>query len=215
MQIVTSDASVMDLYRALVAVVSPRPIAWVTTVDELGRVNLAPYSFFNVFGANPPVVVFSATLRRDGSPKDSLRNVETTGQFVLNAATESLADAVNLTGLELPHGQSEAELAGLTLTPSELVLPPRVVESPVHLECELLEIRRYGEGAVATNLVIGQVRLIHIDDAVLDAQGQVDPEKLRTIGRLGGDWYCRTTDRFALARPQVPRPATGDGAAKG
>src|SRR6201982_476348 len=107
-----ASTDVVAVYRALVSVVVPRPIAWVTTVDQKGSVNLAPFSFFNAFGANPPVVVFSPTLRRDGSKKDTLRNLEATGEFVLNAAVESLAEKMNLCSKELPYGQSEAELAG-------------------------------------------------------------------------------------------------------
>src|ERR1700726_627829 len=121
-----SSADVVTVYRALVGVVTPRPIAWVTSVDPEGRVNLAPFSFFNAFGANPPVVVFSPTLRRDGTKKDTLRNVETTGEFVLNAAVESLAQQINLSSKELTHGDSEVELTGLHLLPSLKVKPPRV-----------------------------------------------------------------------------------------
>src|SRR6516162_9458963 len=118
MVIDVSSADVLSVYQALVGVVTPRPIAWVTTLDAEGRVNLAPFSFFNAFGANPPVVVFSPTLRRDGSRKDTLRNVEATGEFVLNAAVESLAEKMNLCSKELPYGESEAALAGLSLLPS-------------------------------------------------------------------------------------------------
>src|SRR6476469_1429723 len=132
-----STADVVSVYQALVGVVAPRPIAWVTTVDPEGRVNLAPFSFFNAFGANPPIVVFSPTLRRDGSKKDTLKNVEATGEFVINAAVASLAEALNQTSAELPSGESEAELAGLRLIPSELVRPPRVADSPVQMECKV------------------------------------------------------------------------------
>src|SRR5437763_3915075 len=121
----------------LVDVVTPRPIAWVTSVDPEGRVNLAPFSFFNAFGANPPVVVFSPTLRRDATRKDTLRNVEATGEFVLNAAVESLAEQVNLSSKELPYGQSEVELTGLTLLPSLKVKPPRLPATPVTMECRV------------------------------------------------------------------------------
>src|SRR3954452_4142325 len=124
-----STADVVSVYQALVGVVTPRPIAWVTTVDVEGRVNLAPFSFFNAFGANPPVVVFSPTLRRDGSRKDTLRNVEATGEFVLNAAVETLAEQVNLSSKELPFGESEVELTGLTLKPSVKVRPPGLAET--------------------------------------------------------------------------------------
>jgi flavin reductase (DIM6/NTAB) family NADH-FMN oxidoreductase RutF len=196
-----STADVVSVYRALVGVVNPRPIAWVTSVDAEGRVNLAPFSFFNAFGANPPVVVFSPTNRRDGSKKDTLLNLEAVPEFVLNAAVEDLAAPMNATAKELPRGQSEAELAGLELVPSTKVRPPRVAASPVHLECRVRQIIPVGEGAIAANLVIGEVLLMHIDDAVLDPDGHVDPRKLRTIARLGGDFYCRSTDLFEMERP--------------
>ncbi len=202
MDIDVASANVVDLYHMLLGIVTPRPIAWVTSLDAEGRVNLAPFSFFNVFGANPPVVVFSPTLRRDGTPKDTLKNVESTGEFVVNAAVESLAEAVNRTSKELPHGESEAELAGLALVPSRLVKPPRVAASPAHLECRLLQIVSVGDGPISANLVIGEALAIHVEDAVLDASGRVDPRKLQTIARLGGDWYCRTTDLFQMSRPQ-------------
>jgi flavin reductase (DIM6/NTAB) family NADH-FMN oxidoreductase RutF len=197
-----SESNVQDVYQLLVGIVTPRPIAWVTSIDPSGQVNLAPFSFFNAFGANPPVVVFSPTLRRDGSKKDTLRNVEATGEFVLNAAVESLAQQVNESSRELPYGESEVELAGLSLRPSLRVKPPRIAESPTHLECKLLQIVPIGTGPLAGNLVIGEVVTIHVDDAVLDEQARVDPRKLKTIARLGGDNYCRTSDLFQMRRPQ-------------
>jgi flavin reductase (DIM6/NTAB) family NADH-FMN oxidoreductase RutF len=196
-----STSDVVTVYRALVGVVTPRPIAWVTTIDGQGRVNLAPFSFFNAFGANPPVVVFSPTLRRDGTRKDTLKNLDAVGEFVLNSAVESLAEKMNATSKELPPGQNEADFAGLTLESSSKVRPPRVAESPVHLECRVCQIMSIGDGPIAANLVIGEVLLIHVADAVLDASGAVDPKKLRTIARLGGDYYCRSTDLFEMVRP--------------
>jgi flavin reductase (DIM6/NTAB) family NADH-FMN oxidoreductase RutF len=201
MQIDVSSANVLEVYQTLVGVVTPRPIAWVTTVDAEGRVNLAPFSFFNAFGANPPVVVFSPTLNRRSEKKDTLRNVEATGQFVLNAATAALAEKVNLSSKELPPGESEIELTGLTTVPSVKVRPPRIAESPAHMECVVRQIVPIGTGPIAANLVIGEVVLIHVDDAVLDAGGRPDPRKLRTIARLGGDYYCHTSDLFEQKRP--------------
>jgi flavin reductase (DIM6/NTAB) family NADH-FMN oxidoreductase RutF len=196
-----ATANFLDVYHLLVGVVTPRPIAWVTSVDPEGRVNLAPFSFFNAFGANPPVVVFSPTLRRDGSRKDTLRNVEATGEFVLNAAVEALAEKMNLSSRELPYGESEVDLTGLTLRPSLKVKPPCVAETPVNMECRVLQIVPIGKGPVAANLVIGEVLVMHIADTVLDDKGRIDPRKLRTIARLGGDTYCRTTDLFEMKRP--------------
>jgi flavin reductase (DIM6/NTAB) family NADH-FMN oxidoreductase RutF len=148
------------------------------------------------------VVVFSPTLRRDGSRKDTLRNVEATSEFVLNAAVEALAEPMNLSSKELPYGESEAALAGLTLLPSIKVKPPRVAEAPVNMECKVLQVVPIGTGAIAANLVIGEIVAFHVDDAVFDGAGKVDPRKLRTIARLGGDYYCRTTDLFEMKRPR-------------
>jgi flavin reductase (DIM6/NTAB) family NADH-FMN oxidoreductase RutF len=201
MLIDVTQADVLSVYRALIGVVTPRPIAWVTTVDAQGRINLAPFSFFNAFGGSPPVVVFAPNRKRDGSKKDTLSNVEATGEFVLNAAVANLAEQVNLSSMDLPFGESEVELTGLQTLPSLRVRPPRLQESPVHMECRLRQVLQFGEGVASANLVIGEVALIHISDEVLDAKGLIDPAKLQTVGRLGGDWYCRTTDLFAMKRP--------------
>jgi flavin reductase (DIM6/NTAB) family NADH-FMN oxidoreductase RutF len=195
------STNVVEVYQALVGVVTPRPIAWVTTIDLQGRVNLAPFSFFNAFGANPPVVVFSPTLKRDGSKKDTLLNLEATGEFVIHTAVASLIQQVNLSAKELPHGDSEVSFAGLHTTPSVRVKPPRLTEAPACMECRVMQILPMGTGAISGNLVIGEVLTIHVSDDVLDADGKVDPHKLRTVGRLGGDWYAHTSDLFELKRP--------------
>jgi flavin reductase (DIM6/NTAB) family NADH-FMN oxidoreductase RutF len=197
-----ASANFLDVYRLLIGIITPRPIAWVTSIDADGRVNLAPFSFYNAFSANPPVVVFSPTLRRDGTRKDTLRNVEATREFVLNTAVEALAEQVNLSSKELPYGQSEVDYTGLTLRPSLKVKPPRIAESPVNMECKLIQIVPLGTGPIAGNLVIGEVVTMHVDDGILDAKGTIDPRKLKTIARLGGDYYCRTSDLFEMKRPQ-------------
>lgn len=201
MTIDVATADVQDVYHALVGAVTPRPIAWVTSIDTSGRVNLAPFSFFNVFGANPPVVVFSPTLRRDCTKKDTLFNVEATGEFVVNVAVDTLAEQVNQSSKEIPPGQSEVELTGLSVVPSTKVKPPRLKESPVNLECRVRQILPIGNGPISANLVIGEVVMMHIADAVLGRDGKIDPRKLGSIARLGGAWYARTTDLFELARP--------------
>jgi flavin reductase (DIM6/NTAB) family NADH-FMN oxidoreductase RutF len=200
-QIDVSAANVVDVYQMLVGVVTPRPIAWVTTVDLEGRVNLAPFSFFNAFGANPPVVVFSPSLRRDSTKKDTLLNVEAVGEFVVNAAVAPLEEKVNQSSKELPRGESEVSFAGLHTKPSVKVKPPRVAESPVNLECRVMQIIPVGNGPISGNLVLGEVVMIHVDDAILDDKGRVDPRKLRTVARLGGDFWCHTSDLFELKRP--------------
>jgi flavin reductase (DIM6/NTAB) family NADH-FMN oxidoreductase RutF len=196
-----ASAKVIDVYHLLVDVVAPRPIAWVTTVDIEGRPNLAPFSFFNAFGANPPVVVFSPTLRRDGGKKDTLLNIEATGEFVVNAATSALAERVNLTSKEVPPGENEIDLAGLRAAPSVKVRPPRVLESPVQLECKVLQVLPIGAGPIAANLVIGQIVFIHLDDSILGPDGRVDPRKLQSVARLGGDYWCHASDLFTQKRP--------------
>jgi flavin reductase (DIM6/NTAB) family NADH-FMN oxidoreductase RutF len=127
--------------------------------------------------------------------------VEATGEFVLNAAVEPLAEQVNLTSKELPYGESEVSLTGLTLLPSLKVKPPRLAETPVTMECKVLQIVPIGKGAIAANLVIGEVLAMHVDDGILDPKGRVDPRRLKTIARLGGDYFCRTSDLFEMRRP--------------
>ena len=201
MLIDVSKTPVIDVYQALVGVVTPRPIAWVTTLSPNGMVNLAPFSFFNAFGANPPVVVFSPTLKRDGTKKDTLRNIEATGEFVINASVASLAEKVNVTSRELPADESEVTLAGLHTTASTKVKPPRVTESPAALECRVMQIIPVGNGPVSANLIIGEILSFYISDDVLDEHGKVDPHKMQTVARLGGDYWCRTTDLFQQPRP--------------
>jgi flavin reductase (DIM6/NTAB) family NADH-FMN oxidoreductase RutF len=195
------STNVVDVYHLLVGLVTPRPIAWVTTRSASGLINLAPFSFFNAFGANPPVVVFSPTLRRDGTKKDTLRNIEANGEFVINAAVASLAEKVNLTSKEIASDESEMTLAELHTSPSIAVATPRVAESPFALECKVIQILPIGTGPIAANLVIGQIMRMHIDDSILDPIGKVDPRKLKTVARLGGDYWCHTSDLFELKRP--------------
>ena len=201
MLIDVASANVVEVYQLLVGAVTPRPIAWVTTLSPTGVVNLAPFSFFNAFGANPPIVVFSPTLRRDGSKKDTLINLELLGEFVINAATAPLAEKVNLTSAEIPASDSEVSLAKLTTLTSVRVKPPRIAESPVNFECRVRQIIPCGTGPIAANLVIGEVVMMHIADEVLDDKGRIDPRKLQTVARLGGDFWCRTTDLFEQKRP--------------
>ncbi len=191
----------IDAYFALVDVVNPRPIGWITTVNDAGRVNLAPYSFFNAVSGRPPMVAFSAAFKRDGSKKDSHRNAEMMGEFVCNAATSTLIEKVNLSSKELPYGESEVDLTGLSLLPSLKVKPPRIAESPVHLECKVWKILPLGDKPSA-HLVIGEVVVFHISASVLDHKRRVDPHKLQTVGRHGGDWYSHATHLFELKRPE-------------
>jgi len=201
MQLDVSKTPVVDAYHMLVGLVTPRPIAWVTTLSPAGVVNLAPFSFFNAFGANPPIVVFSPTNRRDGSKKDTLNNLESLGEFVVHVVTSDLAAKANLTSSEVPPEESEVSLAGLTTVPSVKVRPPRIAESPASLECIVRQIIPCGTGAIAGNLVVGEVVMMHVEDRVLGADGRPDPRKLRTVARLGNDYWCHASDLFEQKRP--------------
>lgn len=196
-----ATTSVLDVYQALVGIVTPRPIAWITTIDKEGRVNLAPFSFFNTFGSNPPVVVFSTSNKRDLSKKDTLLNLEEVPEFVINSSVLSLAEEVNRSAKELPRYESEADMLGLELIPSNKVRPPRVKASPAHMEGRVMQVISVGDGPMSGNLVIGEILAFHIDDRVIGADGKVDPAKLQTIGRMGGNWYCKTNELFEMPRP--------------
>ncbi len=201
MQIDPRTAAVPDVYQHLVSIVAPRPIAWVTTLSPTGVVNLAPFSFFNAFGANPPIVVFSPTLRRDGTKKDTLLNIEQRGEFVIHTATASLAEQVNLSSKEIPRDESEVSLVGLSTVPSLKIQPPRLAEAPVAMECVVRQIIPCGTGPIAANLVIGEIVMMHIADEILDDKGSVDPRKLQAVARLGGAHWCHTSNLFELKRP--------------
>lgn len=192
---------VRDLYQLLIGLVTPRPIAWVSTVSPRGVVNLAPFSFFNAVAANPPTLMFSCVDRRDGSRKDTVRNLEVTPEFVVSVCCYAQREAINATSAELDYEVSELEACGLTALPSETVRPPRIQGAPAHFECKVHQIVRLGDGPLAPNIVIGKIELIHVQDEVFDGSGGVDPRKLDTIGRIGGSGYVRTTDLFDLPRP--------------
>ena len=200
MQFDPADIPPHVFYQHLVRAVTPRPIGWVSTISADGRVNLAPYSFFNAVGANPPTVIFSATTDRHGKFKDSLLNVREVPQFVCNIVGAHVAERMNRTAATLPRGTNELELAGLTPDPSVHVRPPRVAEAKVHMECEVSHIVPLGEGPMSSHVVFGRILLMHVAEDVL-TDGFVDAAKLDSIGRLGGNDYCSTRDRFTMERP--------------
>ncbi|HZT23967.1 MAG TPA: flavin reductase family protein [Verrucomicrobiae bacterium] len=187
-------------YALLVNLVTPRPIALVTTVSANGAINAAPFSFFNVLGARPPIVAFAPGDRDDGTPKDTALNIRATHEFVVNLVDEALAEKMNLCAASLPYGQSELEHAGLTAAPSSLVKPPRIAESPASLECVEWGTLHIGENRV----VIGLVKRLQVRDELFDpVRRRIRAEKLFTIGRLAAPHgYCRTRDRFEMIRPK-------------
>jgi flavin reductase (DIM6/NTAB) family NADH-FMN oxidoreductase RutF len=204
-----SDLSHSELYGLLLNSVAPRPIAWVSTVNAAGQPNLAPFSFFNAVCADPPLLAFAPGLRRPkqaeanhGEPKDTLRNVRETKEFVVNMVTYKLAEAMNLTSGEYDFSVNEFELAKLTPQPSKIVRPPRVAESPVSFECRLHQILDFSSAPTSSSLVIGKIVSIYLNDAHLN-DGKLDRDSLDLVGRMGGMQYTRTTQRFEMVRPKV------------
>lgn len=190
-----------QVYPVMTSCITPRPIAWVSSISTEGIPNLAPFSYFNGVGSNPPAIMFAPVNRRDGTKKDTLINIEATQEFVVNIVSFSQTEAMNQTSAEFAPEVNEFERCGLTQAPADRVKPPRVKEALVHLECALEKIVPIGDGPLAGNVIIGRVLLIHVDDSVVDAEGKIDPEKLDTIGRMGQSTYVRTTERFDMERP--------------
>lgn len=193
-----SSLSPRNRYKLLSSVIMPRPIAWVTTVDREGRVNAAPYSFFNMMGGNPPVVVFGPGNRPTGSPKDTAANIRFNRSFVVNMVDEALADQMNLTATDFPEDMSEVEVVGLTTVPSVAIPVPRIAESPAQMECREVTTLQIGH----TRLVVGEVLHLHIREDLVDSERYyVDSVNLKLIGRMGGGGgYVRTTDLFEMQR---------------
>jgi len=186
--------------RVITGVVVPRPIAFVSTISPEGVLNVAPYSFFNVVSYNPAMVIISSSRHAGDKRKDTLANIENTGEFVVNIVVDDIAEAMNMTAAEYPTEDSEFDIAGLSPAPSDLVKPPRVAESPVNLECKLNQIIKLGEGSHEHGLVIGEVVLVHVRDDIIDGH-RIDQQRLKPTGRLAGNMYCHTTDVFEMVRP--------------
>lgn len=190
-----------EAYAWMINAITPRPIAWVSTISAEGRVNLAPFSFFQGVCSNPPTLLFVPTNNRDGGKKDTLRNIEAVPEFVVNVVPHALGDPMNATSTPLPYGESEAEHCAIDTTASTKVRPPRVTAVPFAFECRLDRVVQVGEGAGAGNIVIGRIVAAHVSESVLGADGRLDPLKLDLIGRMGGDLYTRTRELFTLDRP--------------
>lgn len=186
-------------YQILASLVTPRPIALVTTVDLEGRVNAAPFSFFNLMGAEPPILALAPGDRDDGTPKDTALNIRATHEFVVNLVDEPIAEAMNRCAASLPHGQNELIQAGLTAVASSSVRPPRIAESPASLECSEWGTLQIG----ANRIIIGVVKRVHVRDGLYDPKTRrILGEQLHLIGRMASPhWYCRTVDRFEMIRP--------------
>lgn len=204
MRIVPGEIKTSDLHGYLLGSVAPRPICFASTIDEDGTPNLSPFSFFNVFGSKPPILIFSPARRvRDNTTKHTLQNVLRNKEVVINIVNYAIVQQTNLASCEYPQGVNEFEKAGLTAIASDVVKPFRVKESPVQLECKVLQVIETGQEGGAGNLVICEMVCMHIDDNVLNENGKIDPHKIDLVARMGADYYCRASGSavFEVAKP--------------
>jgi flavin reductase (DIM6/NTAB) family NADH-FMN oxidoreductase RutF len=202
----SSDLSPFQLQNYLQYAIAPRPICFASTIDKSGNVNLSPFSFFNMFSTNPPMCVFSPSRRvRDNTTKHTLDNVLEVKECVINIVNHAMVQQMSLASTEYGKEINEFEKAGFTMLPSQMVKPPRVAEAPVQFECIITEVISLGDTPGAGNLVLAEIKVIHIDENILDKDGKIDQEKIDLVARLGGDWYCRVTKENLF---QVPKPLT-------
>ena len=204
LEVVPGDVSTRSLHSYLLGATSPRPIAFASTISPEGIPNLAPFSFFNVFSSNPPTLIFSPARRVQGNTtKHTLENIIRTPEVVVNVVSHGIVQQMNLASSEYPDGVNEFEKAGFTMLPSDLVSPPRVGESPVQMECRVVEIKPLAGHGGSGNLIFARVLKVHVKRSVLDEQGYIDPDKIDLVGRMGGAWYSRTsgTSKFKVNKP--------------
>ena len=202
----TSDISPLELQGYLQSAIAPRPICLASTIDKTGQVNLSPFSYFNLFSMNPPICIFSPSRRvRDNTTKHTLENLKEVPECVINIVNYAMVGQVSLSSCEYSKDVNEFTKAGFTQIPSDLVAPPRVAESPIQLECTVAQIIALGEKAGAGNLVLAEIKRIHIADSVLNANNKIDQAKLDLVARLGGDWYARINEQnlFEVTKPNT------------
>jgi flavin reductase (DIM6/NTAB) family NADH-FMN oxidoreductase RutF len=202
----TSDISPLELQGYLQSAIAPRPICLASTIDKVGQVNLSPFSYFNLFSMNPPICIFSPSRRvRDNTTKHTLENLKEVPECVINIVNYAMVGQVSLSSCEYSKDVNEFTKAGFTQIPSDLVAPPRVAESPIQLECTVAQIIALGEKAGAGNLVLAEIKKIHIAESVLNANNKIDQAKLDLVARLGGDWYARINEQnlFEVTKPNT------------
>lgn len=197
-----AQLTVVEAYQLVTRIVAPRPIALVSSLSASGIGNLAPFSYFMMGGSNPPSCVICPLNSRTGEPKDTAVNIAETGEYVINVVTRAMAERMNQCSYAYPPTVDELDRSGLTRAPATLVKPPRVAESPIHLECKLFDIVSHGSGPLASSYIIGEIVLVHVSDGVL-TEGLPDDRKIDFIGRLGADWYTHVT---AASLFELPRP---------
>ena len=213
LSILPQEVSTGKLHGYLLSAVSPRPIAFASTVDDLGNVNLSPFSFFNVFSANPPILVFSPARRvRDNTTKHTLENILITKEVVINIVNYDMVQQMSLSSTEYPAGVNEFLKSGLTEVASDIVKPPRVQEAPVQFECKVNDVIALGNQGGAGNLIIAEVVKLHIKETILDADGKIDANKIDAVARMGGNWYNRSREgMFEVIKPIKTRGIGVDG----
>jgi flavin reductase (DIM6/NTAB) family NADH-FMN oxidoreductase RutF len=206
-----ADLSTVEKQYYLQHVIAPRPICFASTIDKQGNVNLSPFSFFNMFSSNPPIVIFSPARRvRDNTTKHTLENILEVPEVVINMVTYDMVRQVSLASCEYPKEANEFIKAGFTAVAATLVEPPLVKESKVQLECKVIEVKPLGKEGGAGNLVICEVLLMHIDDSLMDINKKIDQRKIHHVARLGGDWYCKV-DEHSLFQVEKPNTQLGIG----
>ena len=195
---------IRDFYHLMISSISPRPIAFVGSVDSNGQHNLAPFSFFNGFGANPPIIGFSPALSgRTGLPKDTLLNIKETKEFTISVVTKDIIEQVSLSSCEYPKNIDEFSMAGLSKFKTELISSPGVKESPIIMECKLVDIIELGNLPASGNLILGEILLLHIDENILNKDNKIDSEKINHIGRSGKNWYVESNkSMFEIIKPR-------------
>ena len=209
MKIIPGEIKTAQLHAYLLGSVAPRPICFASTIDKDGKSNLSPFSFFNVFGSKPPILIFSPARRvRDNSIKHTLENVYETKEVVINIVNYDIVQQMNLASCEYPKNVDEFVKAGFTPIKSDMVKPFRVKESPVQLECKVTQVIETGKEGGAANLIICEVLCMHIDDSVLNENGQIDPHRIDLVARMGADYYCRASGNAVF---EVPKPNTALG----
>ncbi len=200
------DTTASDIQQYLQHAIAPRPICFASTIDKAGNVNLSPFSFFNLFSSNPPIVIFSPARRvRDNTTKHSLENVLEVPEVVINIVDFDMVQQTSLASCEYPKNTNEFIKAGFTMEAAGLVKPPMVRESKIKLECKVLEVKPLGNEGGAGNLVICEVLRMHIDDSILDENKKIDQQKIQLVARMGGDWYCRANKQnlFKVEKPNI------------
>ncbi|WP_020602507.1 flavin reductase family protein [Spirosoma spitsbergense] len=201
-----TDLQPAEFYRYMIGTIGPRPIAFASTIDASGQVNLSPFSFFNVFGYNPPTLVFAPTINRHGHQKHTLLNVKEVGEVVINIVNYAMVEQMSLASAEFDRGVNEFEKVGFTAVPSTKIRPPRVAESPAAYECIVKQVIPTGTNSPgSSHLIICEVVMAHFHDAIFDETGLVNPHQIDLIGRMGADWYCRAQGNalFEVARPKI------------